>query len=169
VLAPVPADAEAVLAVCVARDVADLGRPDVVIEDLLGDWENPAIDRERDCFVVEDGGAIVAYAIADHRGAMMSVPPGSHGRIHGPGGDGLRSPVREAVREPAQVRDPARRSERGHDQTGDRNRQRPPLRCGGAVPGSPPPSTSVDSRRATARGSTLNGSRRYRTCAPKRA
>lgn len=76
-----PADAQAVLAVCVARDVADIGRPDFTLEDVRADWETPAIDPAKDCFVAEDDdGAIIGYAVIDHRGAMVSVHPQAEGR-----------------------------------------------------------------------------------------
>ena len=45
---PVPADAEAVLRVMLARDVADIGYPDFTLEDLRADWATPGLDLERD-------------------------------------------------------------------------------------------------------------------------
>ena len=38
------ADAEAVLAVILARDVADIGVPDFTLEDLRADWASPGLD-----------------------------------------------------------------------------------------------------------------------------
>ena len=79
--APTHADAEAVLAVLVARDVADIGRPDVSVEDVTGDWDIPGIDPRLDCFVAEDDdGAVVGYAVLDERGASISVHPDAEGR-----------------------------------------------------------------------------------------
>lgn len=92
-------DAEAVLAVCVARDIADIGRPDFTLEDVRADWATPGVDPERDCFVVEDDdAAIVAYALIDHRAAMVSVHPEAEGR-------GIGTMLREALE--------ARAAERG--------------------------------------------------------
>jgi ribosomal protein S18 acetylase RimI-like enzyme len=77
---PVRADAEAVLAVCVARDVADIGHPDSTLDDVLADWAMPSVDPAVDCLVAEDGGAIVGYALIDHRGASVQVHPDAEGR-----------------------------------------------------------------------------------------
>ena len=49
---PRPEDADAVLAVIVARDVADLGRPDYTLEDLHADWTLPGVDPTVDAWVV---------------------------------------------------------------------------------------------------------------------
>lgn len=77
---PVRADAEAVLAVCVARDVADIGHPDCTLDDVLADWAMPSVDPAVDCLVAEDGGALVGYALIDHRGASVQVHPEAEGR-----------------------------------------------------------------------------------------
>ena len=81
VRAPRPADAPAVLELIVARDVADLGRPDYTLEDVRADWSAPTIDLARDAFLVEDGGRALGYALLDDRGAaLITVPPASEGR-----------------------------------------------------------------------------------------
>ena len=53
---PADNDAEAVLAVIVARDVADLGVPDFTLEDLQADWASPGLDLEHDARVAGSNG-----------------------------------------------------------------------------------------------------------------
>jgi mycothiol synthase len=74
---PSPEDLEAVLEVILARDVADLGRPDYTLEDLRADWAQA--DLARDAWVAEDGG-IAGYAILDAPGATVLVHPEAEGR-----------------------------------------------------------------------------------------
>jgi mycothiol synthase len=83
-------DAEAIHAVLRARDIADIGRPDFSLEDVLTDWEMPGIDPAQDCFVAEDDGAIAGYALVDRRGAVVSVHPDFERR-------GIGTALREAV------------------------------------------------------------------------
>jgi mycothiol synthase len=65
----------------VARDVADIGHPDVSIEDVVADWNTPGVDPALDCVVAEDDdGAIVGYAVIDHRSSMVFVHPDGEGR-----------------------------------------------------------------------------------------
>jgi len=79
--APRRDEAEAVLAVIVARGVADVGRPDYALRDVLDEWETPDVDIERDVFVVEDDdGALVGWADVDERGARVAVHPDHEGR-----------------------------------------------------------------------------------------
>jgi mycothiol synthase len=79
--APEPADAPAVLELIVARDVADLGRPDYTLEDVRADWAAPGIDVARDAWIAEDDGVALGYALLDDRGAaLITVPPASEGR-----------------------------------------------------------------------------------------
>ena len=81
VRAPRPADARAVLELIVARDIADLGRPDYTLEDVEADWAAPGVELARDAFLVEDGGAALGYALLDDRGAaLVTVPPAGEGR-----------------------------------------------------------------------------------------
>ena len=81
VRSPRPADAPAVLDLIVARDIADLGRPDYTLEDVEADWGAPGIDLARDAFVVEDRGTALGYALLDDRGAaLVTVPPAAEGR-----------------------------------------------------------------------------------------
>ena len=53
--APVFDDAPAVLAVLVARDLADLGVPDITLEDLLDEWGGSDLDLAADARVAEAG------------------------------------------------------------------------------------------------------------------
>jgi mycothiol synthase len=91
VRAPRPGDAPAVLGLIVARDIADLGRPDYTLEDVQADWSAPGIDLARDAWLVEDGGDPLGYALLDDRGAaLVTVPPRSEGR-------GVGTTLREAA------------------------------------------------------------------------
>ena len=97
--APDPSDADAVLDLIVARDIADLGRPDYTLDDVRADWTAPGIDLARDAFLVEEDGAPLGYALLDDRGAaLVTVPPASEGR-------GVGTLLREAAE--------ARATERG--------------------------------------------------------
>lgn len=82
--APVLDDAPAVLAVLVARDLADLGVPDYTLEDLLDEWGGSDFDLAADARVAEAGdGHIVGYVIVRRPGTLAVVHPGSEG--HGVG------------------------------------------------------------------------------------
>src|SRR4051812_19762515 len=95
---PTPADAEGVLRVLLARDVADIGHPDFTLEDLRADWETPGVDISRDAWVVEDaGGAIVASALLLGDDALIYVHPDACGL-------GLGTVLREAAEERARER-----------------------------------------------------------------
>jgi mycothiol synthase len=79
--APEPPDAPAVLELIVARDIADLGRPDYTLDDVKADWAAPGIDVARDAWIAEDDGVALGYAMLDDRGAaLITVPPASEGR-----------------------------------------------------------------------------------------
>jgi mycothiol synthase len=89
--APEPDDAHAVLELIIARDIADLGRPDYTLEDVRSDWTAPGIDLARDAWLVEENGAPLGYALLDDRGAaLITVPPASEGR-------GVGTVLREAA------------------------------------------------------------------------
>jgi mycothiol synthase len=78
---PTAADAEAVLGLIVARDLADLGVPDYALADLRQEWELDEVDLARDAVVVEDeDGALLAYALVRREGAQVIVPPQHTGR-----------------------------------------------------------------------------------------
>jgi mycothiol synthase len=89
--APEPADAPAVLELIIARDIADLGRPDYTLEDVQADWAAPGIDLARDAWIAEEDGTPLGYALLDDRGAaLITVPPASEGR-------GVGTALREAA------------------------------------------------------------------------
>ncbi|HEX8101165.1 MAG TPA: GNAT family N-acetyltransferase [Solirubrobacteraceae bacterium] len=96
---PDPArDAEVVLALIVARDIADVGRPDYTLEDVMADWAAPGVDVARDAWIAEDGGEALGYALLDDRGAaLVNVPPASEGR-------GVGTRLREAAEARARER-----------------------------------------------------------------
>jgi mycothiol synthase len=78
---PTAADAEGVLELIVARDVADLGVPDYTLADLRQEWELDEVDLARDAVVVEDeDGSLLAYALVRSVGAQVIVPPQHTGR-----------------------------------------------------------------------------------------
>jgi mycothiol synthase len=81
VRSPQPGDEDVVLDLIVARDIADLGRPDYTLDDVRADWEAPGIDLAHDAWIAEDGGGPVGYALLDDRGAVLvTVPPAHEGR-----------------------------------------------------------------------------------------
>jgi ribosomal protein S18 acetylase RimI-like enzyme len=80
----VNADANAVLEVIHARDVADLGAPDFTLEDLEADWSRPGLELEHDARVaVGAGGAIRGYAILLGDDAVVCVHPEAEGEGNG--------------------------------------------------------------------------------------
>jgi mycothiol synthase len=76
---PRDADADAVLALIVARDIADLGMPDFTIEDLRADWATPGVDLEHDARVSAPNGRIRGYAILLGDDAIVMVHPEAEG------------------------------------------------------------------------------------------
>lgn len=59
-----------------ARDVADIGRPDYSVQDVRADWELPDVELERDVFVVEDDdGALIGWADVGAWSARVAVHP----------------------------------------------------------------------------------------------
>jgi mycothiol synthase len=80
----VTGDAESVLDVICARDVADLGAPDFTLEDLRADWSRPGLALEHDARVaVGPGGAIRGYAILLGDDAVVIVHPEAEGEGDG--------------------------------------------------------------------------------------
>ncbi len=62
--APRREDAESILALCRAYDVAVIGQPNTELSTLLGDWDSPGFDLDKDaCLALSPGGRIVGYAI----------------------------------------------------------------------------------------------------------
>jgi mycothiol synthase len=89
--APRRDEAEAVHAVILARDVADIGRPDYSVQDVQADWELPGVDPERDVFVVEDDdGTLIGWADVGAWMARVAVHPDHEGR-------GVGTLLRDAV------------------------------------------------------------------------
>ncbi len=72
---PTQADAEAVTAVVVARDIADLGAPDFTIDDLRDEWGARDFDLKRDAALVQVGPEVVGYAIVRRPGSLVVVSP----------------------------------------------------------------------------------------------
>jgi mycothiol synthase len=76
---PADADAEAVLGVIVARDVADLGVPDFTLEDLRADWTSPGLRLEHDARVAARDGSVRGYAVLLGDDAVVIVHPEAEG------------------------------------------------------------------------------------------
>jgi mycothiol synthase len=78
--APEPGDADGVLAVLVARDVADLGAPDFTLADLRDEWQASDFDLATDAVVAQaPTGELVAYAAVRRPGALAVVAPAHEG------------------------------------------------------------------------------------------
>jgi mycothiol synthase len=98
---PTADDADAVLAVLVARDIVDLGEPDIELADVLADWALPDVDLARDAWVAEDdGGAVVAYGLVLRDDAFVYVHPEAERR-------GIGTALREACEARAAEKDVA--------------------------------------------------------------
>lgn len=73
---PSESDDEAVLAVLVARDIADFGAPDYTLEDLRDEWRATEFDLGADAVVAETAdGRVVGYAICRGPGTLAVVAP----------------------------------------------------------------------------------------------
>jgi mycothiol synthase len=78
---PTHQDDRAVLAVIVARDVADFGAPDYTLGSLRDEWHASEFDLSADAVVAEDGeGQIVGYAICHRPGTFVVVAPEAEGQ-----------------------------------------------------------------------------------------
>jgi mycothiol synthase len=67
--------------VLVARDVADLGRPDYALADLRDEWRETELDLAADAIVVEaEASRIVGYAIVRQPGTLAVVAPDREGQ-----------------------------------------------------------------------------------------
>lgn len=75
-----PGDAEAVLEVILARDLADVGEPDFTLDDLRDEWADPEVDLARDSLVVEADTGLAAYALCTQHAQDVYVHPGHCGR-----------------------------------------------------------------------------------------
>jgi mycothiol synthase len=76
---PRPDEAEAIAALVIAGDVADVGEADYSLGDLQDEWGASDFELERDAVVAEDAGAIVGYAALRRRNALAVVRPGREG------------------------------------------------------------------------------------------
>jgi DNA-binding PadR family transcriptional regulator len=80
--APVPDDAPGVLAVLIARDIADLAAPDCTLEDLRDEWRAGEFDLSADAQVVQlSDGQIVGYARSARRERSRSSPRSSRAGV----------------------------------------------------------------------------------------
>ncbi|HZV74790.1 MAG TPA: GNAT family N-acetyltransferase [Conexibacter sp.] len=118
-------DAVTVLVLTTACQVADTGRSDRELADVIEDWDRIGGDLARDAWLAEDsGGETIGYAFVAPPDAEVRVHPRARGR-------GIGSHLRELVE--------ARASERGAGElrqrvvTGDRIAERP-LELAGYVP-----------------------------------
>lgn len=92
-------DAVAVLVLTTACQVADTGRSDRELADVIEDWDRPGADLARDAWIAQDsGGETIGYAFVAPPDAEVRVHPRARGR-------GLGSHLRELVE--------ARAAERG--------------------------------------------------------
>src|SRR3954471_16637135 len=80
---PADADADAVLEVILARDIADLGVPDFTLDDLRADWASPGLALEHDARLAARDGAVSGYAVLLGDDAVVIVHPESEGRGDG--------------------------------------------------------------------------------------
>jgi ribosomal protein S18 acetylase RimI-like enzyme len=80
---PADVDAEAVLAVIIARDRADIGVPDFTLDDLRADWASPGLALEDDARVAGTAGAICGYAVLLGDDAVVLVHPDAEGKGDG--------------------------------------------------------------------------------------
>jgi mycothiol synthase len=76
---PRPAEAEAVAALVIAGDIADVGEADYTLGDLEDEWSASDFDLARDAVVAEADGILVGYAALRGRNALAVVQPGREG------------------------------------------------------------------------------------------
>ena len=95
---PTADDAGAVAALLRARDVADLGEPEVTVADVRAEWDAPGVDIAIDAWVVEDrDGELAGYALVGEDDVIVAVHPEA-------GGHGLGSELRLAAERRARAR-----------------------------------------------------------------
>lgn len=75
-----PGDLEAVVALCVRCDVADLGVPDTDVDDIRTLWRRPGYDLERNSALVVSGDRPVAYGDVFEGEGFGMVDPEWRGR-----------------------------------------------------------------------------------------
>jgi GNAT superfamily N-acetyltransferase len=110
-------DAVAVLVLTTACQVADTGRSDRELADVIEDWEQPSADLAYDAWIAEDGsGETIGYAFVAPPQAEVRVHPRARGR-------GLGSHLRELVE--ARAGERGARELRQRVATGSRIAERP--------------------------------------------
>ena len=76
---PLPPDAQAVFALLVARDEADIGAPDITLRDLRDEWRGAGFDLAADARVAETApGRIVGYAAMSREVTILVVVAPDH-------------------------------------------------------------------------------------------
>jgi mycothiol synthase len=73
-------DAEAVVALLMARHIADLGLPLFRLEEVQDEWRSNDLELSRDVLLVEIDGALAGYSIVHRPGAFAVVAPAREGR-----------------------------------------------------------------------------------------
>lgn len=81
----------------IARDIADIGQPDVTLEDVRASWATPGVELADDAWVAEAGGELVASAQLLGDDALIFVHPDACGR-------GIGTALRERAEERARER-----------------------------------------------------------------
>jgi mycothiol synthase len=76
---PRPEEAEAVAALVIAGDIADVGEADYSVGALRDEWAASNFSLERDAVVAEDGGELVGYAALRDHDALAVVRPEREG------------------------------------------------------------------------------------------
>jgi mycothiol synthase len=118
-------DAVVALVLTTACQVADTGRSDRELADVLEDWRRPGVDLTRDVWLAEDGGGeTVGYAFVAPPDAEIRVHPRARGM-------GLGSHLRELVE--ARAAELGVRELRQRVASGDRMAERP-LELSGYAP-----------------------------------
>lgn len=72
-------DAEAVHALVVARDLADLGTPDCTLADVEQEWQAVQLDLTADTLVAETDDGLAGYAVIRRPGTYAVVDPAHEG------------------------------------------------------------------------------------------
>jgi GNAT superfamily N-acetyltransferase len=93
---PMETDAQGILDLLIASDIAELGHADSDLEDVRWRWRQRTFDVAKDSLVVESDGRIVAYALVHEGLAEVTIDPEHRGR-------GLGTMIERAVR--ARARD----------------------------------------------------------------
>lgn len=103
---PLLADGQAVLALLVERDIADIGAPDITLESLYEEWSRSDFDLAADARVVEaEDRRIVGYAAMSREVTMLIVVAPDHE------GRGIGSRLRRWAEQRDSARGSARHSQ----------------------------------------------------------